>query len=88
MQKKVAERQKRLSQSGNTPHQSEAPATHELSKEEQTFLSRRFGIVGGEKVKKEVEEQLEKAKKFQNRTEIAKYSAELDFINKKIEAES
>ena len=51
-------------------------------------LSRRFAIAGGEKAKKEVEGNLAKAKATQNKGDIAKYSAHLDFINKKLEAES
>lgn len=89
MQKKVAEREKRLSQSGsNIPHQPEAPTEYALSKGDQDQLSRRFAIAGGEKAKKEVEGNLAKAKATQNKGDIAKYSAYLDFINKKLEAES
>ena len=88
MQKKVAERQKRLSQSGNTTPQPEAPTEYNLSEQEQNALSRRFGIAGGEEAKKEAEVNLANAKKTQNKADIAKYSAHLDFINKKIEAES
>lgn len=88
MQKKVAERQKRLSQSGNTTPQPEAPTEYNLSEQEQNALSRRFGIAGGEEAKKEAEGNLAKAKMTQNKGDIAKYSAYLDFINKKLEAES